>query len=219
MEKIVAVFLAFIGVCLAILFVLLTVSMMPTRGRKISEYDDPQKALLVIDIQKDFTAPTAQPPFPYEKAGELITTLNELTAISRQRNIMVIYLRQEFSDLFGKIFSRIFCRGKGIKGNPGTGFDDRLLIVSDHIFTKPRGDAFSNPEFESFLIQNQINELYLTGIDAEFCVYHTAKGAINRGYLVNVLTDAVLLLNEKKREDIMEKYRKNGIALIPSTEY
>jgi nicotinamidase/pyrazinamidase len=218
--KKILLFLLLLPIIFFIIFVVfLTISMMPTKGRRISHYDDPQKAFLVIDIQRDFTAPAARPPFPYEKAGELIAVLNELTGSAKQENVKVIYLRQEFSGLFGEIFSKIFCKGKGIKGNPGTGFDDRLLIVSDHVFTKPKGDAFSNPVFEAFLIEHQIDELYLSGLDAEFCVYHTAKGAVNRGYRVNILTDAILLLNEKKWDRVMEKYEKYGIILMSSQEF
>ena len=202
--------------CFIVFVVMLTISMMPTKGQRISEYDDPQKALLVIDIQKDFTAPTANSPFPYERADELIKTLNHLTETAMQKRITVVYLRQEFESLFGKIFSKICCRGKGIKGNPGTDFDDRLLLVSNHIFTKPKGDAFSNPKFGAFLVENNINELYLTGLDAEFCVYHTAQGAICRGYKVYILTDAILLLNEKKWDDIVGKYQRKGIVLMDS---
>ena len=218
-KKILLGFLALIAFCFIIFVVILTISMMPTRGKRIVEYDDPQTALLVIDIQRDFTSPTATPPFPYKEAEELITTLNEMIETARQRNVTVIYLRQEFSGIFGNIFSRIFCKGKGIKGRPGTDFDDRLLIISDHIFTKPKGDAFSNPQFESFLIENQINELYLAGLDAEFCVYHTAKGARNRGYRVNILTDAILLLDEKKWDEVTERYQKKGITLISGQEF
>ena len=71
----------------------------------------------------------------------------------------------------------------------------------------------------AFLIENQIDELYLTGLDAEHCVYHTAKGALNRGYAVKIITDAVLILHEKKLTDILRKYQKKGVVLTTSDKF
>lgn len=80
-------------------------------------------------------------------------------------------------------------------------------------------DALSNPAFESFLKERQIRELYLVGLDAEGCVYLTAKGALKRGYKVSILQDGIVLLAEKKWDSLMEKYIKNDITLLSSREF
>lgn len=36
---------------------------------------------------------------------------------------------------------------------------------------------------------------------------------------MNIITEAIFLLNEKKWDDILKKYRKNGIFLISSDEF
>lgn len=218
-KKIFVIFLTMFAFCFIFLVVILTISMLPTKGKKIQKYTEPQRALLVIDIQKDFTATNAKSPFPYKDSERLIKTVNMLTKSVSHENIITIYLKQEFQGFFGKMFSSIFCKGKGIKGKPGTEIDERLFLTSDHIFSKPKGDAFSNPVFEAFLIEHQVNELYLVGLDAEYCVYHTAKGALNRGYKVSIITDAILLLKDKKWNEILKKYRERGILLVSSEEF
>ena len=85
------------------------------------------------------------------------------------------------------------------------------------IFKNLYGIRFS-PEFERFLIAYRINELYLVGLDAEFCVYYTAKGALNRGYNVNVITDGIFLLADEKWEKLIQKYENDGIILKTSNE-
>ena len=50
----------------------------PTRGNKIAQYEFPQQALLVIDLQEDYTGTTAQPPFPYKESEKLIATVNTI---------------------------------------------------------------------------------------------------------------------------------------------
>jgi nicotinamidase/pyrazinamidase len=191
----------------------------PTEGDKIAKYQNPQKAVLVIDIQEDFTGVTAKPPFPYRDSQKLIDTVNTITEYASQRNIPVIYIRQELDGFIGTLLSNLFAGGTAIKGNPGTEIDKRVNLVSNHIYPKPKSDAFSNQVFEEFLIRNQINELYLVGLDADGCVHNTALGALNRGYTVNIVTDAIVLKEEEKWNELLEQYKKEGIKLTLTREF
>jgi nicotinamidase/pyrazinamidase len=101
---------------------------------------------------------------------------------------------------------------------PGTAIDSRITVVSDHVFGKPKGDSFSNPAFERFLIKNNICELFLCGLDAEFCIYHTALGAANRHYKVNIISDAITTKDLNKMEKLLKKYTKRGFTLLQSEE-
>jgi nicotinamidase/pyrazinamidase len=191
----------------------------PTKGKTIEIYDTPQKALLVIDLQEDCTGKTAKSPFPYENSEEMIENVNRLVKESMKRDILVVFIDQEFSGFTGTLWSRLFVGGRLIKGQPGTEIDKRIITGSASLFSKPKGDAFSNSDFEEFLVRNHVDELYLTGVDAEYCVYQTAKGALNRGYKVAIVRDAVGLLNTAKWHDILEKYMADGIHVIDSTKH
>jgi nicotinamidase-related amidase len=59
----------------------------------------------------------------------------------------------------------------------------------------------------------------VVGVDAEYCVYQTAKGALNRGYKVMVVKDAIGLLREDKWGKILNKYKDNGISVIESSVF
>lgn len=181
--------------------------------------DNESKALLVIDIQEDYTGTAAKHPYPYKDSERLIATVNKIIEAADKGHVKIVYIQQEFDGFFGRILSKLVGHGTAIKGNPGTEFDKRVKIVSDHYFTKPMPDAFSNPKFEDFLKENQINELYLAGLDAEGCVYFTAKGALKRGYKVSIIQDGIALLAEKKWDSLLKKFKKNGISLLSSKEF
>jgi len=181
--------------------------------------DNGTHALLVIDIQEDYTGETAKAPFPYKNSERLIKTVNRVVEKAVEKEFIVIYVRQEFEGVLGRIVSKIFGHGTAVKGNPGTEIDNRVKIVSDHCFTKQMPDAFSNPDFEAFMKEQQIDELFLVGLDAAGCVYFTAKGALKRGYKVSIIQDGIVLLAEKKWDSVLEKYRKNGITLLSSGEF
>lgn len=183
------------------------------------EFEKPQTALLVIDIQEDYTGVTANPPFPYKDSNKLISIVNNMIAEANMKNMLVIYIRQEFDGFIGKVISKLAGHGTAIKGNPGTEIDKRINIISDYSFSKPMPDAFTNPKLEIFLDEHQVNELYLVGLDAAGCVYYTAKGGLKHGYKVSIIQDAILLLAEKKWDGLLNKYRQDGINLISSKEF
>ncbi len=192
----------------------------PTKGMPIPQYANPHKALLVIDIQEDSTGITAKDSSPFKNDSEkLITSVNQIIDEASKKNIAVLYVRQEFDGLRGKIISRVTSDGVDIKGQPGTEIDKRVSIVSNNIFPKNISDAFSNPEFEAYLTEHQVDEVYLVGIDAQYCVYSTAKGALNRGYKVNLITDATSMANKEKWDEQMKKYEQDGVHLITSGQF
>ncbi|MBN1780929.1 cysteine hydrolase [bacterium] len=206
-------------VLIGVLIGLLVYMSTPTRGKTIGMYESPQQALLVIDIQEDFTGTTARPPFPYRDSAKLIETVNGLIETASASQVPVVYIRQELDSFLGKLLSRMLAGGIAIRGNPGTRIDKRINMVSDHVFPKPISDAFSNKQLESYLIENRISRLVLVGLDADGCVHATARGALNRGYEVVIITDAVVLMKEEKWEQLLKQYREEGIVLISASEF
>lgn len=190
----------------------------PTRGEHIANYAAPRKALLVIDIQEDYTGAMAKPPFPYKNAAALIAATNAAVQRAATHGMVVVYVRQEFDGFWGRLISRVFAHETALKGSPGAGLDRRVLVLSSNDFSKPKGDAFSNPALGAFLVQQQVDELYLAGLDAQYCVHNTAKGALNRGYRVHILTDAIALMAEKRWDALLTDYRSEGIRLTSSAE-
>ena len=210
-----AVFVAFV-------YIMLTQA---TQGARIAEYKNPQKALLVIDIQEDTTGTMALPLSPYKDKAEYIARLNKVIEDASRKNILIVYVKQEFDGLWGKTLSRAVLCGSDIKGQPGTKVDKRIAMLSNYKFSKPQGDSFANPKLNEFLTGQRVNELYIAGLDPEFCIYATARGALNRGYKVNVITDAILswrdticIWPKNKNEGIFKKYRQDGIKVISGRE-
>jgi nicotinamidase/pyrazinamidase len=217
--KILIFIVALIVFIIGLLIILEMYISKPTQGNKIEPYKDPQKAVLVIDIQEDYTGTTAKPPFPYKDSQKLITTVNTITKSASKKNIIIIYIRQELEGFWGKLLSNLIGGGTAFKGNPGTEIDKQINLISSNVFSKPRSDAFSNPKLEEFLIQHHVDELYLIGLDAAGCVHNTAKGALNRGYTINIITDSIVLMDENKWDKLIKLYKEEGIKLILSRDF
>lgn len=184
----------------------------PTQGAKIAAYASPQKALLVIDVQEDYTGLKGKPPILYPNAESQIAAINGLIDKASKAGVKVVYIRQIFDD---NVVTRLM-GGRTVEGKPGVELDSRINVVSKNDFTKKVSDAFSNPRLDAFLIGNQVNELYLVGLDAAYCVYNTAKGALNRGYKVTIVKDAIM--TRKNMNDILKRYDREGIAVTTTAD-
>lgn len=204
---------------IGLLIVQIVLISVPTHGRKIASYENPRKALLVIDIQEDFTGSTAKPPFPYKDSAQLIAAVNTLTEAATGKDMLVIYIRQELDGWMGRTLSHLFAGGTAISGNPGTGIDKRITILSGHVFPKPKSDAFSNPRLGEFLVENRVTDLFLVGLDAAGCVHNTARGALNRGYAVHIITDAIALREMEKWDGLLQEFKEEGIVLMTSPAF
>lgn len=140
----------------------------------------------------------------------MIATVNRLIGMAAETGMEVAYIRQVFSN-------NLFVRLHGGRRTGKVIIDRRIRVINNNDFEKNRTDAFSNRQFEQLLIDRQVNELYLVGVDAAFCVYYTALGARNRGYRVVVVTDAVASRN--RMPDVLKRYRNKGIEVITSEQF
>jgi nicotinamidase/pyrazinamidase len=172
-----------------------------------------KKAILVVDIQNDFTGENAKMPVDTSQAIQIITNLNRIIDKSKELDLTVIYVGNEYSKFD---ILNIFRNFAAIKGTDGIEIDKRLHVVTENYFSKHKMNAFSNPKLDKFLKDKNIDEVFIGGLYAEACIYGTTKGAIRNSYLTNILTDCIATKTEAKRKKMIEKYKKLGAKTMTS---
>lgn len=180
---------------------------LPTRGKRITAYPEPRKALLVLDVQEGSSGPVRGRSFE-----AMIKTINLLVEQFSASGMEVAYVRQVFGN---NLIVRLH-GGRILSERMEPRLDRRLLVAKDNCFSKNRTDAFANKRLEQFLIDRQVDEVFLVGVDAAFCVYYTARGALNRGYRVTVVKDAVL--SRRPLAEVFARYSARGIRLAAASE-
>ncbi|MDT4871268.1 Isochorismatase family protein [compost metagenome] len=108
---------------------------------------------------------------------------------------------------------RLFGEGRGIPGSKGLGLAPALPFSPDAEFVKPLSDSFSSPELGRYLAENRIGTLLLTGLDGCYCIQNTANGALNRGYRVELLGEAVLSRDESGWSRHVDALERRGAIL------
>lgn len=163
---------------------------------------DGHSALLVIDVQDEFTRHTMTD----DQAAPLISNINE--AIAALRPMKVIFVKADIRVLTISL--------KGIKTESAahTSLDDRLdRREGDLVLTKQESSALTVEELGEFMQENEIGHLYLTGIFLGQCLTNTAIHAMEDGYRVTVIRDAVTAKKTKKSEKYLQQLEAKGVMI------
>jgi nicotinamidase-related amidase len=180
---------------------------LPTRGRPIRRSASPRRALLVLDLQEGY-APTAsrQPVMNLPSTG-LFGAVNRLVAWGQVNGVEVGYVTQ----LFGAGW---LVRLHGGRRAGPVVVDRRVLQLGGPVFQKHRTDAFASRALEAWLEAHDVGEVILAGVDAAYCVTMTARGALQRGYRVTVVEDAVA--SRHPLAPVLAKLTQRGVTVVRS---
>lgn len=182
-----------------------------SKGIPIQTYKESRSALLVIDIQEATTGEYSEHTYYRENSDSLIEITNIVAENFRNHKQPVILVRSVISNPLINLINDTYA-----KGQPGVNFDRRLRISSNYELEKSVSDAFRNTTLDNILIKNQVNHLYIAGLDAAECINATAAAAKNRNYLISIIEDAVISRSEKLTDSMMISFRNRGIEIIKS---
>lgn len=161
-----------------------------------------KKALLVIDMQEVSVGKHHAEYFKYDK--ELMANVNQI--IDENQDNLVVYIR----NVMKKNLLNKFAPFQAYEGSKEVELAEGLHIISDNIFDKYTGDAFSNDQLNEFLKSNEVSIVEVIGVDGGGCVSLTALGAIQKGYKVVVNTKAIGTVMEKKKDAYFKRLVKQG---------
>ncbi|SEQ13703.1 isochorismatase family cysteine hydrolase [Piscibacillus halophilus] len=136
------------------------------------------KALLVIDVQnvivnfKDFR-------------NELIN-IEKIINDFKSQQLPVIFVR----NISGDENNPFYYKSKDSK------IYEPLLEYADYTIEKKTPSSFFQTKLENMLRNLNVNQLFITGFNTEFCCMFTAISAFDRGYKVSLIEDATGTVND-----------------------
>ena len=86
-------------------------------------------------------------------------------------------------------------------------------LDNDHIFSKTSFDAITD-EVSSYLKENKITNLIITGAETHICVYQTVRRLLFEGYKVFVVEDAVSSFNKEQKDLGLKAMSDMGASLV-----
>lgn len=76
------------------------------------------------------------------------------------------------------------------------------------VIDKTRYSSFAEPHLHAHLRQRQADSLIITGAETDVCVLATVLGAIDHGYRVIVVRDAICSSSDEGHDALLELYHK-----------
>lgn len=145
-------------------------------------------ALLVVDMQRDFTDPERLSPEASQRVGGIVHPLQRLISACRAVGVPVIYTqemhRPNMSDYGIELdYEPPHC----LEGSGGEEIIGELAPCSDETrIAKRRYSAFYQTDLELYLRSRRIDRLIVTGLFLDVCVLHTVFDAKARDFWLYV---------------------------------
>jgi len=158
----------------------------PSDGPTIPAARD-RRALLLVDMQAEHFE-GARPA----EESRLLAAVKAAIDQARAAGHPVIALRHGWQTPGTRLMTRMMLGGKGLAWESGTEIHPEIVEQVDHVVTKRVQDGFENPELGALLGRLDVGHLRIAGLDGCYCVKKTALAAANRGYRVELLTDAIV---------------------------
>lgn len=151
----------------------------------------PNQALVVIDLQNDIT----------KNYREIIGQVNRAIDWATGEGMPVVYIKHNNLSAGTRTFK---------PDTHGAELVPELKLVSDHIFTKTKGNALTSEAFAAFIGENGIREFFVAGADATACVKATCYNMAREGFAVAVLSDCITSYDKRKLGEMLAYYESKG---------
>lgn len=184
-----------------------------SEGVPIENRDPDGVALMVIDIQGGTTGSESALKSLVEQSDMLIEHVNNIIEEMHTRDQPIIYVRTEVVNPLLNILNNTMA-----KGTRGAELDPRMVRLPGEEVVKRRGDPFIGTDLDEILADKHISELVLVGLDAQQCVRSAVLAALNRGYRVTVIEDAVISKTNEMKNLALEEFREIGVNVLPGKE-
>jgi len=173
---------------------------------------------VVVDIQNDFCAENGALPVP--GCRSIIENVNKYIEMFVRAKRAVVASRDwhppnhiSFKVRGGPWPPHCVQGSAGADFYPGLKLPDKAIIISKG--TDPDAEAYSafdKTELHYILSKLGVRRVFVCGVATEYCVRATVKDALELGYEVILLGDAIAGISEESsREAIMEMIRSGAV--------
>ncbi len=171
-------------------------------------------AILIIDVLQDFFRQGRLE----DHREQLVNATNDLVRIGREKNIPIIWVRQEFEDDLSDAFLAMKKSGEKItiKNTDGCKLLPELEYEEhDYEIVKKRYSAFFGTKLDDLLLQLGVDTLILAGVNTHACVRTAAIDGYQRDYEIVLATDCIDSYDEEFHKDSL-RYLSRSIAELMS---
>ncbi|QTQ12989.1 cysteine hydrolase [Treponema parvum] len=184
----------------------------------------PKTAVLVIDMQKDFTIPDGK--FYYaETTGEMMKTF--ISKLNKMRDmgalIIIVYTMHPINEKeVNPELTRMFKDGKKaslVEGSMGSKLDDRIVLhKQDVLFRKYAPSAFFKTNLDQILEEKGVENVLICGVKTNVCCRATATDSYSYKFKTFMISDMLSTNTKEINEFHLSEMTKYFAKAITSNE-
>jgi nicotinamidase/pyrazinamidase len=179
-----------------------------------------RRALIVADVQNDFCPGGS---LGIANGDEVIAPLNDLIKDFLGSGDLVIKTRdwhhastRHFA-IYGGIWP-VHCvqNTRGAEFHPDLIDDPGIIVVSKGTGDTDCYSAFDETDLDDLLRKNNVNEVWVGGLATDYCVKETVLAAVNKGFRVKAISDAMRAVNLEPDDGdrAVEEMRRAGAEIV-----
>lgn len=184
-----------------------------------NSFDVSKTALLVIDMQNDFVLPTGAIPVKDIQKG--IVRYKDFLKKCRSAGMKIIFTRHTFTPEMNPIEAELFpeLREGGLREETfGHAIVEDLTPMNDEIvLNKHKYNAFYDTKLDAVLKEAGMTSVIITGTMTEVCCETTARGAMERDYVVLFVSD-LTFTSDPQRQKATESVIASHVGWVVSAD-
>jgi nicotinamidase-related amidase len=149
-------------------------------------------AVVSVDLVRGFTDPRA--PMGLQAFGDVVASSRRVLDAARAARVPVVLVGSEYDHDFrdAGAWERKVTHAGIVRGSEWVAFDEGLgQLPSDHIVYKRYASGFFATDLQSRLVNLSVDTVIVTGAATSGCVRATTVDALQHGFRVSVVRDAV----------------------------
>ncbi len=174
-------------------------------------------AVIVIDLVNDFFG---SKPLSSQR-NKLVKNINQLVNVARLKNVLVVWVKQEFDQDLNDAYASLRNSNKRItiKDTPGSKLLPELSMNDkDLIVVKKRFSAFYGTTLEKILKNNTVSCVIICGVKTHACVRTSVIDAYQRDLEVIVAKDCVADSDELHGKISLKYFSKHIARLLNNSK-
>lgn len=181
-------------------------------------------ALLAVDVQRDFEPGGA---LAVPEGDEIVPVLAAWVREFDRRNLPVIASRDwhpeghcSFGEQGGRWPPHCIAGTPGAEIDPGLELPEDVTVISKaQTVEKDAYSAFEDTGLHALLQEKGVERLFIGGLATDVCVLNTARDALDNGYHVVLLRDAVRAIDPAGGEKAIEELERKGAEISESRDW
>jgi nicotinamidase-related amidase len=176
---------------------------------------------LCVDMQRIFSA---DGPWPTPWMEKVLPVVGALVSRHPERTVFTRFIPPERPDRMPGMWQRYYTRWRAATREQ---LDPRLLELMPPLLSlcppaavidKTRYSAFAEPQLLAHLRDRQADVLIVSGSETDVCVLATVLDAVDLGYRVIVVRDAVCSSSDEGHDMLMRLYHARFTEQIETTD-